>query len=255
MFYVGDCSMSIADTSGALTGMPTLVDGVSSPVTKGKARYLDGRVVAGSEISDLGREELDRLVQRVFLSRNGDSPHSVVFSGVDDSNGSAMVCARAGEALAAKSCRPICIVDADLQRKDIYRIFQVDDSDADRAADGRTRRQCVPVRSNLWVANASVLGCREGAPPDDEVAAQGMRDIRAEFDYVLINTASAGSRCDAALFGRMADGLILVLEASSTRRRVAQTVADTIKAVDVRLLGAVLNNRTYPIPAALYHRL
>ena len=70
------------------------------------------------------------------------------------------------------------------------------------------------------------LGCREGAPPDDEVGAQGMLEIRDEFDYVLINTASAGSRCDAVVFGRMADGLILVLEASSTRRKVAQTVAE-----------------------------
>ena len=89
--------------------------------------------MAASEISDLGREELERLVQRVFLSRNGDSPHSVVFSCVDDPNASAIVCARAAEALAAKSCRPICIVDADLQRDDIYRIFQVDDSDTDHA--------------------------------------------------------------------------------------------------------------------------
>jgi Mrp family chromosome partitioning ATPase len=242
--------MSVAHTSGAFTGMPPLADEATFPITAGKVRDT-----AGLKTDELGREELERLVQRVFLSRNGDSPHSVVFCGVDDPNGSATVCARAAQTLAANTCRRICIIEADYKKSDVYRLFGVEACDLDRAAGERVLQRSAQVRSNLWLANSSALGCHDGSAPEAEAVAKSMPHLREEFDYVLINAASAGSHCDAALFGRAADGVILVLEASSTRRKVAQTVAEAIKAADVMLLGAVLNNRTYPIPATLYHRL
>ncbi len=247
--------MSIAHTSGSLTGMPALIDDVASAVTKENVGQKSNRAIAAAKVSDLGREELERLVQRVFLSMNGDSPHSVVFAAVDDPNASAIVCARASQTLAAKTCKRVCIVEADSTKGDIYRLFKVEPPDTSTPTDDRVLRHCVQVRSNLWIASASAIGYPEGSSPDAEVVTQGMLEIRKEFDYVLINTPSAGSRCDAVVFGRLTDGLILVIEASSTRRKVAQTVSESIKAADVMLLGAVLHNRTYPIPAKLYHRL
>jgi Mrp family chromosome partitioning ATPase len=242
--------MSIAHTSGALTGMPGLVNEVAAPIATEKTCDTVIR-----ETDKLGRDELERLVQRVFLSKNGDTPHSVVFCGVNDPNSSAMVCARAAETLAAKTFRRICIVEADTKNNGVYRLLGVEASDVDHTVDNQVRQRCPQVRSNLWVASASALSYREGSTPDAEMVTKRLLAVRGEFDYIFINAASAGSRCDAALLGRAADGVILVLEASSTHRKVAQAVADTMRAAEVVLLGAVLNNRTYPIPEALYHRL
>ena len=47
----------------------------------------------------------------------------------------------------------------------------------------------------------------------------------------------------------------MVLEANSTRREAALRVAEGLRAKQVRVLGAVLNKRTFPIPDSLYHRL
>src|SRR5690349_4922824 len=60
----------------------------------------------------VGGEEMLRLVQRVFLVENGDSPKQVVVCGIDRDNGSSSICAKAGQALAANSALPVCIVDA-----------------------------------------------------------------------------------------------------------------------------------------------
>ena len=246
--------MSIAHTSGPLTAVHGLVDDVKSPITADTLQDERVRAGVGFDADAPGWEQLELLVQRVFLSRNGGSPRAVVFCGVDHPNGSAIVCARAAQVLAAKTCRRICVIDADDQ-SDVYRLFGIEAADLDGAVDSQVTPRRVQARSNLWIAGVSTLGCREGSPPDAEAVTKTMPRLRNEFDYVLINTASAGSRCDATLFGRMADGIILVLEASSTRRKVAQAVAETIKAAEVVLLGAVLNNRTYPIPARLYHKL
>ncbi|MGH9594657.1 MAG: hypothetical protein ACRD5L_16320, partial [Bryobacteraceae bacterium] len=60
---------------------------------------------------------------------------------------------------------------------------------------------------------------------------------------------------DASLLARHADGLVLVVEAGATRREAARKIADDLRAAHMRVLGVVLNNRTYPIPERLYRRL
>jgi Mrp family chromosome partitioning ATPase len=53
----------------------------------------------------------------------------------------------------------------------------------------------------------------------------------------------------------LADGVVLVLEANSTRRVTAKKAKQALEAANVRILGTVLNNRTFPIPEGLYRRL
>ncbi len=48
------------------------------------------------------------------------------------------------------------------------------------------------------------------------------------------------------------DGVVLLVEAGVTRTKLLQRTIDTVAAAQGRVLGSVLLNRTYPIPAALY---
>jgi Mrp family chromosome partitioning ATPase len=59
---------------------------------------------------------------------------------------------------------------------------------------------------------------------------------------------------DAMALGKLADGLVLVLEANSTRREAAMRVTESLSQAQIRVLGAVLNKRTFPIPESLYRR-
>ena len=80
-------------------------------------------------------------------------------------------------------------------------------------------------------------------------------ELREEFDYVLIDTPPVGSYADAVLLGQMTDGVILVVEANSTRREAARIAKETFESANVKVLGAILNNRAFPIPEALYKKL
>ena len=91
--------------------------------------------------------------------------------------------------------------------------------------------------------------------PDEIRLRSRMAELREEFDYVLIDAPPVCSYADAVLLGQLADGVILVVEANSTRRDTARMAKETIEGAKVRLLGAVLNNRTFPIPEALYRKL
>ncbi len=82
-----------------------------------------------------------------------------------------------------------------------------------------------------------------------------LRELRLEFDYTVLHGPPAGLCSEAALLGHLTDGIVLVLEANSTRRVAAQKVKQTLQATNARLLGTVLNQRTFPIPEGIYKKL
>ena len=82
-----------------------------------------------------------------------------------------------------------------------------------------------------------------------------VNELRKEFDYVLVDAPPLNDYSDALALGQISDGLVLVLEANATRRESAVRIADTLRASQIRVLGAVLNKRTFPIPEGLYSRL
>jgi succinoglycan biosynthesis transport protein ExoP len=79
--------------------------------------------------------------------------------------------------------------------------------------------------------------------------------LREEFDHVLIDAPPLSQYADAISLGQLTDGLVLVLEANSTRRESAIKVMENVRRSNIQVLGAVLNKRTFPIPESLYHRL
>lgn len=80
-------------------------------------------------------------------------------------------------------------------------------------------------------------------------------ELRSEFDDVLIDSPPVNMYADACGLGKLADGMILVLQSNATRREAARKAKETIESAHVRLLGAVLNKRRFPIPDALYGRV
>jgi Mrp family chromosome partitioning ATPase len=71
----------------------------------------------------------------------------------------------------------------------------------------------------------------------------------------LINTAPLILANDGAFLGRFTNGAVLIVEANSTSRESADRAKQAFVNAQVRLLGAILNNGTTPIPQALYSRL
>jgi Mrp family chromosome partitioning ATPase len=211
--------------------------------------------ILSSHASNAGAEEVLRFIQRIFLSANGSAPRQVVFCGVDDENGSSSVCANAGRTLAANSSRPVCLVDANMRSPRLSSMFGVDSTMPFSGSSASLREQCVKIGGNLWLAGLNILADNSRAllPPDE--IKKRLAQLRDEFEYVLIDAPGTSVCGDAQLLGLVADAAILVIEANVTRRLTARKAKETLDAAGVRLLGTMLNNRSFPIPEKLYKRL
>ena len=203
--------------------------------------------------------ELAKLVQRVFLLPGGEYNHTVVFTSSDAGNGCSWICARVGELLASQVTGTVCLVDANLQSPTLHEQFAVPNhhglSDA--------LRQSGSIRgyvSQLSRRNLALVSCgSESKDAQSMVTSDRMRmrlsELRSEFDYVLIDCPSMSVSNEAVSLGSAADGVVLVLKANSTRKDRARNAVRDIQAAKVKVLGAVLNQRTFPIPDKLYNKL
>jgi Mrp family chromosome partitioning ATPase len=204
------------------------------------------------------QEEAVRLVQRVFLLPDAHVPRTVVFSSVQG-NGSSEICFRAGEALASQGAASVCLVDANLRTPSLHRLLGVpsfpglvDVTAMSGPIKGYTMRI---AGGNLWLLpSGSSAAAAHGLFASDRLRLR-LAELREQFDYVLIDAPPVGSNSDAVVLGQMADGVILVVEANSTRRETARMAKEIFEGAKVNLLGAILNNRTFPIPESIYHKL
>jgi Mrp family chromosome partitioning ATPase len=203
-------------------------------------------------------EECLQLVQRLFLLQS-EPPHSVVFAGVEHGNGCSWICAQTAELLSENTSGSVCLVEANLRSPSLTQIFGVANqrglTDA-LVKDGPIGDFAKRLRrSNLWLLSCGSLTPDFPSLLNSDRLKERLTELRNEFEYVVIDAPPLRQYGDAVTLGWLADGLVMVLEANSTRREFARQIAETLQATQIKILAAVLNKRTFPIPQILYKRL
>lgn len=211
------------------------------------------------KMEDAQRDEMFKLVQRVFLMPGAARGRAVVVAGLESGNGASWISARMAEVLASQVSGSVCVVDANLRAPGLHKEFGVPNhyglTDALQVSDPIRRFVTSLSRPNLWL-----LSC--GAELDgmhNMLGSDRMRailpELQREFDYVLIDAPPLETSDDSLMLGRCAEGIVLVLRAHCSRRETARKAVRDLEHASVRVLGAVLNRRTFPVPEAIYRKL
>lgn len=202
------------------------------------------------------REEV-KLVQRIFPMSAQGSPQLVLFSSLESELDACSISARCCEILAARAEGPVCVVDANLGSPSLHRYFGVENrrgfSDAIRESGPVQDFTLRLAKSDLWVMPGGSAGVQLDFPRASEGVRSRMMELRTLFKYVVINSPLYFDQVPAPP-NFAADGVVLVVEANSTRREIVREVMEELRIVGTRVLGVVLNNRTFPIPDAIYHK-
>jgi len=208
------------------------------------------------EFASPSREAIGKLVQPLFFRE--PAPQVVVFSAVERSAGCTFIAARTAEILAEQSSGPVCLVDANLRHPALHEIFTVPDEgglcDVIMPTNGFKCSAKRVGKTRLWVVTSGAKGKVNDVVPVVAIRSY-IEHLRNEFAHVIVDTAPLNLYNDSLGLAPRSDGIVLVLKANSSRRESTQNILQKLKATDVRLLGAVLNQRTFPVPHAIYSRL
>ncbi len=211
------------------------------------------------DLACLAREEFLKLVQRVFLSHSIDRPHVVMFAGVDQGNGCSRTCIGIADTLAHNVSGSVCLIDANMRAPSLPQYLSVTNHRGLTHAlleEGPVRSFAKQIRpGNLWLLSSGSLCSDSSSLLKSARLGARLGELRSEFDYVLIDVPALNQYSDAIGLGQLTDGVVLVLEANSTRRESARKVTESLRATNIPILAVVLNRRKYPIPETIYRRL
>jgi Mrp family chromosome partitioning ATPase len=192
------------------------------------------------------------LVQRVFLQPDEKPPRLVVFAAIDHGNGCSLVAASVARALTASVPGAVCLVEANFRSPALPRMLGTTNyqgfTDALREQ-GSIRSFMKPMGNGcLWLLSSGPLAADSPKLLAAERARARFVELRAEFDFVIVDAPPLSRYADAVALGRLSDGMVLVLEAELTRRDAALTAVQYVRSSRIQLLGAVLNKGVVSIP-------
>jgi receptor protein-tyrosine kinase len=201
-------------------------------------------------------DEAQRLVQQLFAFQVKEPPRTVTFAGIDHGNGCSRISAAVAETLAKNNRGRVCLVEANFRSPALPGMFGVPNHFGLTEAllrDEAVSQFAKPLpQQNLWLLSSGTLAVDSPSLLASAQLRTCIAELRQEFDFVIVDAPPLNRYSDGIVLGQLSDGLVLVIEANTTRREAAAAVTQSLQAAKVPILAAVLNKRTFPIPESIY---
>jgi hypothetical protein len=225
-----------------------------APVAANVPKKPPSRVWAPDQYAE---QQIRGLVRRIFFPGWPKPARQVVFSAVDEGRDAGGICMQVARTLEIQTPGTVCVVEANRKGLELENTYGGTTGDPVSAVPktGWLRKSSRQISDRLWFMPLEAFLGEDKTELSASWLRGRMGQLRLDFDYTVVHAAPAGRSTEVALLGQVSDGVILVLEANGTRRIAAQQSRAMLQTANVRLLGAVLSERTFPIPEALYRKL
>jgi polysaccharide biosynthesis transport protein len=189
----------------------------------------------------------------------GDRPCTLVVTSAAPQEGKTLIATNLAATFARGGAR-VLLVDCDIHRPRLHRLFQVSRTpglmDLLRMETGglnfETARRVARSQRSAAVHKTSVEGlsllpCGTDAQSSPELlepaSLRGLLvQLKTEYDVIVLDTPPVLVSADAATLAGSADGVIMVVRAGQTDRGAAELARHRVSAAGGRVLGAVLND-------------
>jgi non-specific protein-tyrosine kinase len=150
------------------------------------------------------------------------------------------------------------LVDCDLRRPALHEIFGVDNSTGLTTMMLDESAMAVPPLHQTEIENLWLLPSGPLPPnPADLLGSRRMDmvidQLKEAADIVLLDAPPVISVTDAAVLGSKVDGVVLVVSAGLTRREHAVRAKEMLAKVNIRIVGAVLDNAPTDVLSGSYY--
>jgi capsular exopolysaccharide synthesis family protein len=233
--YLDDTVKASEDTETSL-GLPTL----------GVVRKLKINKKTETALGKMDQEEAySQLRTNVHFARLGKPLKKLVVTGSSPGDGKSTTAAGLALAL-AQAGESVVLVDTDLRRPSLHRIFRLRNSVGLTGLLLSNTFDPAPVLVDSGHKNLRLLLSGPLPPnPADLLMSPGMQQIVTKLcemaTYVVFDTPPVLSVTDATILAGMADGTIVVTVSGRTRRGVLKRALSDLQRTHAHVIGVVIN--------------
>ncbi len=192
-----------------------------------------------------GIAEAARSIRTNIMFMNPDRPHRILLvTSAAPSEGKTTVACSIAIALAQGGQR-VCIVDCDLRRPRLHRIFdRVGDAGVTNLLVGESTLDDVAKQTtvdNLWSIPAGPTPPNPADMLHSERFRKFIEELGQRFDRVILDSPPLVAVTDSAIISRLVDGTVFVVRAFKTSKHLSAQGLRSLQGVDAPVVGAVLN--------------
>lgn len=144
----------------------------------------------------------------------------------------------------AQSGRKVLLVDADMRNPTQHHLWGLVNSVglSNVVVDQSELRQAVkPITSNLSILTAGVMPPNPLAILDSEAMTTFLETVARDYDYVLFDTPPLAGTADAAVLGKMADGVLIAVRPGVADSASVAAAKSLLDRSEPNILGLVAN--------------
>jgi capsular exopolysaccharide synthesis family protein len=208
------------------------------------AGELDRRLVAAFAPQSLAGEQYRSLRTRIKNAENGRTMRSIVITSPNTGDGKSLTAANLALTMAQEFQQRVLLVDGDLRRPSIHRLFGISDtpglSEVLMGAVNLDDALVMIPEHHLSILPAGLVPSH----PAELLGSTGMRRtldaLRTRFDRILIDMPPVAPLADVSIASGLVDGLLLIVRAGVTPK---PAIERALSGVDTaKVLGLVLND-------------
>ena len=201
------------------------------------------RLISRIDESEPVLDQLRSLAASLHQARTGRELKVIAVTSSVSGEGKTLLAANLALTLTRSYMRQVLMIDADLRRPNLHRLFGTPSQDGIRTALDAVR-EGKPVSVHEVAPRLALLPA--GKPVRDPIsilASDAMQRLMvgatSAFDWIVIDTPPVGMLPDVGLLSSLSDAVLLVVEAGRVRYDLVQRTVESIGAD--RIFGVVLN--------------
>ncbi|QSO51148.1 CpsD/CapB family tyrosine-protein kinase [Alicyclobacillus curvatus] len=145
----------------------------------------------------------------------------------------------------AEAGKKVLLIDADMRKPQIHQRFQISNLRGLSTVlirEGALGDCIVPSDTEgLFLLPSGPIPPNPSELLASKRFAELIQECREQFDLIFIDSPPVLSVSDALILTRSSDGVVFVLDAQATNRKLAQKAVASLQQIQAKLLGVVLN--------------
>jgi polysaccharide biosynthesis transport protein len=216
------------------------------------SRFREMAVSKGTQSWSRIAEALRGMRTSILLSSAGAAPKVIMVTSTRPTEGKSSVSTLMAITFALNGSR-VLLMDADLRRPSVHLRFRIGKGlGLSSLLSGKiTPREAIVEWPEL--PNLHLLTSGPVPPlPSELLGSKQMEDLlgalRADYDFVIIDTPPVLAVTDAAILGRLTDAVILIVRYGTVQRHVVRRSIDMLDRSGSHLLGVAINGVDFKAP-------
>ncbi len=220
---------------------------------------IDPRIVTYYAPDSTLAEQYRNIRTYISSLNGGELFRSILVTSANRREGKSITCVNLAVTMAEEKEKHVVLLNTDFRAPVIEKLLNI------RAEKGLSNYLNGEIEldnalTSTAIKNLTVLATGDMiVNPAELLTSSKMKDLIKElerrFSYVILDTPAFIPFADARSLSPLVDGVLLLVQASRTRREVVWRLQEQLHSVRAKLLGVVLTNVEYYIPEYIHRHL